>query len=56
MEEEEEIKVEVTGGKDEKKEGEEVDPTVKKTKTKKITKMVDVDTQDKVIAVQTRDV
>jgi hypothetical protein len=49
----------VTGGKDEKKDEEEVDPTespAKKTKTKKVTKMVDVDTQDKVIAVITRDV
>lgn len=58
VEEEEEIKVEVTGGKadEEKKEGEEVDPTAKKTKTKKVTKMVDVDTQDKVIAVTSREV
>jgi hypothetical protein len=54
VEEEEEIKVEVTGGKEEPKEGEEVDPTAKKTKTKKVTRMVDVDTQDKVISVTTR--
>lgn len=61
IEEEQEIEVKVTGGADEKKEDEkeEVDPTEspsKKTKTKKVTKMVDVDTQDKVISVITRDV
>lgn len=49
MEEEQEIEVKVTGGADEKKEDEkeEADPTespAKKTKTKKVTKMVDVDT------------
>lgn len=60
IEEEEEIEVKVTGGADEKKDEEKdaVDPTEspKKTKTKKVKKMVDVDTQDKVIAVTTRDV
>jgi hypothetical protein len=51
----------VTGGANDKKDDdkEEADPTespAKKTKTKKVTKMVDVDTQDKVISVITRDV